>query len=112
MSFSNNPQSAYNGMMSGHRNMFLLSTVSIAMIGFVKQYENIYFMVCASFLFLIAAYIGVSSSLDFAYYIKHNNPPASVYNIENWKKWKYIGYIYAIFLVVLSIYSIILVIQS
>lgn len=45
----------------------------------------------------------------FAYYIKHNNPPASVYNIE---KWKYIGFIYAIFLVVLSIYSIILVIQS
>lgn len=104
--YSNNPQSVYNGMMSGHRNMYLLSSVAIAMIGFVTRYNNILFNLCASFIFIIAAYIGINSTLDFNYYLKNNNIPADTYRYSSTNPWSHVAFIYAFFLILLSIISI------
>ena len=104
--YSNNPQSAYNGLMSGHRNMFLLSSVAIAMYGFLKN-MNIVFVLAAAFIFIFAAYVGIQASLDFDYYIHQNQFPREYVRFSNWKNWKYAGFIYAIFLIILAILMII-----
>lgn len=103
--YSNSPQSAYNGMMSGHRNMFLLSSVGIAMVGFVKDKSKVFSFIAFT-IFIFAAIIGIKSSLDFDEYIKRNNFPKESYNYESWKSWKYLGFAFAIFLIILGIYSI------
>ena len=103
--FSNNPQSVYNGMMSGHRNMFLLSTVAVAMIGFLKG-RNYVLQLAASFLFIIAAMIGIQSSLDFDYYLKNNNVPENTYRYTTFNVWKQIGFVYAGFLLILGLYTL------
>ena len=101
INFSNNPQSVYNGFMSGMRNMFLLSSVAIAMFGFLKN-RNLLFMISAAFIFFFAAYIGINVALDFEHYLKSNEFPKSSYRYEQWKKWKYVCYIYAVFLIILG----------
>jgi hypothetical protein len=101
MNFSNNPQSAYNGLMSGQRNMFLVSSVAIAMYGFLKN-MNIVFVLASAFIFLFAAYIGIQASLDFDYYIHNNSFPKDSYRFSNWCKWKYVGFTYAGFLIILA----------
>lgn len=40
MTYSINPQSVYNGMISGQRNMFLSSSLAIAIIGFSNSFKN------------------------------------------------------------------------
>ena len=105
MTYSNNPQSVYNGMMSGHRNMYLLSSVAIAMIGFVTRYNNILFNLSASFIFIIAAYIGITSTLDFRYYLQHNKIPPNIYRYTSINTWSYVAYIYATFLILLALFS-------
>jgi hypothetical protein len=108
MVFSNNPQSTYNGMMSGQRNMFLLSSVAIAMYGFVSKYKTktSIFTYLSVLLLVMAAVIGISASCDFEYYLNHVGVLPDCYNITQWRKWKYIGYIYGIFLFVLALYVI------
>ena len=39
-SFSNNPQTAYNGLISGQRNMFLSSSVAVVIIGFSNTFDS------------------------------------------------------------------------
>lgn len=101
INFSNNPQSVYNGFMSGMRNMFLLSSVAIAMFGFLKNH-NMLFMISAAFIFFFAAYIGINVALDFQHYLKSNEFPKESYRYEQWKKWSYTCYVYAVFLVLLG----------
>lgn len=96
--FSNNPQSAYNGMLSGHRNMFILSSVGIAIIGFLKDMK-----MAATFILIFAGFIGIQASLDFAYYLKKHDIPQS-YRFKNFNVWPIVGYIYATFLIVLAIF--------
>lgn len=109
MQFSNNPASVYNGMISGQRNMFLLSSVAIIMYGFVtKKVGSPLLLTYLSVLLLImAAIIGLSASIDFEYYLNHVGIIPSYYNIVNWRKWKYISYSYSIFLVSLAVYVLI-----
>jgi hypothetical protein len=104
--FSNNPQSAYNGLMSGHRNMFLLSSVAIAMYGFLKN-QSIVFVLATAFIFLFAAYVGIQASLDFDYYIHQNQFPRENYRFGQWQNWKYVGITYGVFLIILGLLMII-----
>lgn len=102
--YSNNPQSAYNGMMSGHRNMFLLSSVGIAMVGFLK--DHLYMKMAAIFIFIFAGFIGIQASLDFAYYLKENDIPRG-YRYKNYNVWPIVGFTYGIFLIVLSLFEMV-----
>ncbi len=107
MNFSNNPQSVYNGMMSAHRNMFLMSSVAIAMVGFVNKYNSVMITIASSFIFLVAAYIGINANLDFEHYLENNDFPKHKYRFgTRWHYWKYMGYTYAFFLVLLTVYSL------
>lgn len=106
--YSNNPQAVYNGMQSGYRNMILMSAVAITMIGFVKE-KSIVLEISVSFMFLLAAIIGIQSALDYSYYLRNNVMPDSIYRFTHSHTWIYIGFTYAIFLVALGIYTLVVI---
>ena len=40
MPFANNPHAVYNGLISGQRNMFLTSSIAVAMVGFSNTFKE------------------------------------------------------------------------
>lgn len=105
--FSNNPQSVYNGMLSGYRNMFLSSTVAIALIGFSEKFKNPRFkslisMIGGTVLFL-SLYISLMVANDFKYYLDafESYFPEHI-PVEQWRMHFYTGYIYGGILLILG----------
>ena len=106
----NNPQAAYNGMLSGQRNMFLLSSVGVVMIGFIKNKQSAptVLYIAAIAILLMSAFIGVHASRDFEFFL--NNmliPLPACYSEKRWRQWKYVAYIYGLFLLGLVFYLLI-----
>jgi hypothetical protein len=108
MVFANNPQAAYNGMMSGHRNMFLLSSVAIVMYGFVSKYQvkTVIFTYLSVLVMVIAAVIGMTASWDFEYYLDNAGVLPDYYNVTQWRNWKYIALVYSMVLIALAIHQL------
>lgn len=107
-SYSNNPQSAYNGMISGQRNMFLSSTVAIAMIGFSNNFKNKSIMLItktvAACIFLLSIYIGLKASHDFQFYLDSIEDKEKLTHIpiNSWYSWSYVSYLYSFILFVVA----------
>jgi len=104
MTYPNNPQSVYNGMMSGQRNMFLSSSLAIAMIGFSNKFDNKYITwftkIIGSFIFILSIVIGLSTANDYTFYLNKLNTDdiPSYIPLDNWYRWSYILYIYCLFI--------------
>ena len=108
MTYSNNPQAVYNGLISGHRNMFLSSSVAVVMIGFSHSFKNpkiqLSIKFCGLCILGLAIYIGIHATHDFKYYIKHNKDTLPSYiPVNSWKNWAYVTYIYSGILICLSL---------
>lgn len=106
--FSNNPQSVYNGMISGQRNMFLTSSVAIAMAGFSKTFKDksvvIIIKLLSLIILFISMYIGLKSSYDFRYYLDNiEMDNLSYVPINSWYNWSYVSYIYCIMMLAIVI---------
>ena len=73
LSFSNNPNTVYNGMMSGQRNMFLSSSIAIVMFGFSNNFKNHLLRwtvkLISMGIFILSCYIGITASNEFMYYL-------------------------------------------
>ena len=99
MSIPNNPQSVYNGMMSGYRNMFLISSIGFAMIGFSGRFDNknaefIIKSLGASML-VLSLMVGRFVSYEFKKYMEHYKgrfPEHICY--KTWYKWTKLYHIY------------------
>ena len=106
MSISNNPYTAYNGMLSSQRNMFVSSSLAVILIGFSQKYKKESFRVAASVvasgIILLSIYIGFKSIYDFEYYLDNIKVPSYI-PIDSWRTWKYVVYIYSF--VLISIFS-------
>lgn len=105
--FSNNPQSVYNGMLSGYRNMFLSSTVAIALIGFSEKFKNPRFKFLISIIggivLFLSLYISLMVANDFKFYIdKMESDLPEHIPLEQWKMHFYTGYIYGGILLILG----------
>lgn len=96
-------QSAYNGMMSAHRNMFLTSAVAVTMIAFTKSFKNWYIDLLAICLLFMSATIGIMGTNDFKFFLKNNEIDPDSFNLENLMRWQYIGYGYALFLIIIGL---------
>tara|TARA_B100000900_G_C20459366_1_gene666552 strand:+ start:488 stop:886 length:399 start_codon:yes stop_codon:yes gene_type:complete len=107
MKYSNNPYAVYNGMIAGYRNMFLSSTVAIALIGFSQEFKNprMKFLVSiiGVILFFLALFIAYLTISDMDNYLQHNEDDLPEYiDTDLWKKTYYIGYIYGSILILLG----------
>jgi hypothetical protein len=105
--FSNNPQSVYNGMLSGYRNMFLSSTVAIALIGFSEKFKNPKFKFTISIIggivLFLSLYISLLIANDFKFYLDTFDKlfPDHI-PVEQWRMHFYTGYIYGAILLILG----------
>lgn len=109
MTLSNNPHTVYNGMLSAQRNMFLLSSVAVAMLGLSssrfsdKPLFKLIMQVFSVIMIMIAVTIGLKSNHDFTYYITKMEPLPDHIPIQSWKAWNVIPIVYAIVLLVTAI---------
>jgi membrane protease YdiL (CAAX protease family) len=104
MSYKINPQTAYNGMLSGQRNMFLTSSIAIALLGFSENFKHktidMIIKIIGMTLFMISIYIGLKTSYDFEeimnkFKIQENN---NKIDLSEWESWKWVSYIYTFIL--------------
>lgn len=104
MNFSNNPHAVYNGVLSSQRNMFLTSSIAVAIIGFSKGLKtpiaNIIVKILAIAIFCMSIAIGVKSLLDFRFYLdKMASDMPDHIPVDNWYNWTYINIAYICILV-------------
>ena len=101
--FANNPHAVYNGLISGQRNMFLTSSIAVAMVGFSNVFEKDntahYIRIVGASIFIMSIFIGIKSANDFIYYLdKYSDQLPQHIPVANWYKWAYVNYIYSVFL--------------
>ena len=107
MTYSINPQSVYNGMISGQRNMFLSSSLAIAIIGFSNTFKDKRIRWVTKFvgasIFILSILIGIGAAQDFSFYLEKvkEDPPDNI-AFEGWSRWPYVSYIYSCFLVIIA----------
>ena len=107
MPFSNNPQAVYNGMLSGQRQMFLSSSVAIAMIGFSHNFKKKHIIWLIKLLgvsvLILSIFIGIKTANDFKFYLNNVNGQLPNYvPLEQWRNWMYINYIYSFFVAIIG----------
>lgn len=107
-----NPHAAYNGAISGQRNMFLSSSLAVVIAGFSGNFKNknivnLIQILCV-FIFAISVYIGFSSDYDFMYYLDNVKDKLPSYiPIDSWYRMGYIVYLYTFIITVVgSLYFI------
>lgn len=93
-------------MISGQRNMFLLSSVALIMYGFCTKYQGtpVVFKYLSIVWLVLAAFIGIHASYDFEYYLDNVGELPKYYSVARWRLWKYVANVYGAFLIALAIY--------
>jgi uncharacterized membrane-anchored protein len=106
--FSNNPHTAYNGVVSGQRNMFLSSSLAVVMIGFANNFESnlVKYTVktLGLFIFLLSIFIGMKATYEFHYYLDYykGKLPEHI-PVESWYMWSYVAYTYTFILLFVAV---------
>jgi uncharacterized membrane protein YidH (DUF202 family) len=103
-------QSAYIGMHSGMKNMFVMSSIAMAMIGyssFLTLPEHVMIIKgIAIVLFIFAAYMGIKSANDFQHLLDRTDLEDH-FNKASWRTWIYVSYAYvAILAVVIFLFTL------
>lgn len=86
-----------NSQHSALRNMFLTSSVGIAVIGFSNIFQNKYadtMKIIGTLVLLYSMFTGIICSYQFSSYLKGDKCTDS--ECKQWNIWVYMGYIYAI----------------
>lgn len=113
MNYSNNPQSVVNGYYSATRNIFLTSSIAIAVYSFsntfkISSSENITKIV-SILIFILSILYGINSTFSYYNYIKHlqnrKNIPKYI-DIEAMKRECYIVSLYILILIILLIIAL------
>lgn len=103
------PHPLVDGYISMQRNMFLTSSIGIAMMGFsnnFKEYKKL-IKIIAFIIFIFSIVYGYNASkdsIDYINYIKKqkNLPELYIIMLDKWKKWILLTYIYIIITICLS----------
>jgi hypothetical protein len=108
MPFSNNPQAVYNGMLSGQRQMFLSSSLALAMIGFSHNFkkQSIIWLVkiIGMLILILSIFIGLRTASDFDYYLNNVKGKLPEYiPLDSWRKWTYVSYTYSVFIMLIGL---------
>jgi hypothetical protein len=113
MSFSHSPQSIANGFISMSRNIYLTSTVGMAMFGYSSSFKlnisQISIRILSIGVFAFSLIYLLNTTNSFKKYIKNleeENPELPYYiDIKSWKTFVLINYIYLAFLAIIILFS-------
>ena len=96
----NNPQSVYNGAISGQRSMFVMSSIALALFGVGNTIGNpthtLIIKSLAICLFLLSIFIGVLTTNIYLHYLNKNSPLLKHIYLDGWRLIPYITYVYII----------------
>ena len=109
MSYTINPQTAYTGMISGQRNMFLSSSIAFVILGFSEKFthKHTHFLIqlFGLGLLFLSIYIGLKANYDLELVINNMDKKKINKNLENilnqFLSWKWVVYLYATMLILL-----------
>ena len=109
MVYANNPQAYYNGFISACRNVFLTSSVGIALFGYSNTFKitsSINMVrLGSSCIFIFSILYGINSIVGMNRYIqaleKSNEPLPDYVQLDVWRNFMYLVGIYILFLAVL-----------
>ena len=92
-------ESMYNGMLSGYRNMFVSSSLAIALIGFSDRFTDkstSYLMsILGGIILCLSIYIGLIVTDDSKFYLNYFNDNLPPYiSAERWQQHFLSAYIY------------------
>ena len=113
MDYANNPQSVYNGYASLFRNVYLTSSIGVAVYGYSNSFKidsSIFYVKLLSILiFLFSIGIGINGNISFYNYIKKlekdkENLPNYI-DLNSWMRYVYFNIVYLIFLVIIIVLS-------
>ena len=114
MSFSNNPQSVFNGFVSVSRNVYLTSSIALAVYSYSNSFKlsssDISIRLISVSIFIFALLILVNGTISFNNYLenlkKENNNHFPYYvDVNAWKRFVYINIIYAFLIIVIFLLS-------
>lgn len=114
MVYANNPQAYYNGFISACRNVFLTSSVGIALFGYSNSFKissSINMVRLGSTcIFFFSILYGINSIIGMNRYINNlKNSKTELPNyvqLDVWRNFMYLVGIYIIFLAILSIIAL------
>ena len=115
MSYANNPQAFLNGFFSTMRNVFLLSSVGVAMFGYSNTFKiNIsknFVKLLVLVIFSISLLLCITNIIAFNNYInileKDKNNLPNYLDLNIWRKYLYLAILYAIVLIFLIIFGLV-----
>ena len=101
--FTHNPQTFVNGFISGQRNMFLVSSISVAITGFadsfVNKRYNLFVKAVGVMILIFSVVYGYSITSGFNYYVtfveKTPDVPEPYFSLtKTWRGWILLSYVY------------------
>ena len=114
MSFSNNPQSIFNGFVSVSRNVYLTSSIALAVYSYSNSFKistsDSFVRIISVCIFIFALLILVNGTISFNNYLENlknenNNQFPYYIDVEAWKRFVYINIIYAVLIVIIFLLS-------
>jgi|SaaInlStandDraft_2_1057019.scaffolds.fasta_scaffold95744_2 ABC-type transport system involved in cytochrome bd biosynthesis fused ATPase/permease subunit len=105
-----NPQAYYNGFISASRNVFLTSSVGMAMHGYANSFNHatssLIVMICAKIIFIFSFLYGLNSVLGMNKYLnilENNNNQQFTENIQIgiWRRNMYLVCLYLLIILIL-----------
>ena len=107
MKISHNPGTILNGFVSMSRNVFLISSMALAFLGYSRKSEifnKVSIKIVPLIIILFSIIYGLKASYDFNLYLNYMQndnitlkPPYS-FQIKQWKDWVYLLVVYTILL--------------
>lgn len=114
MTLAHNPTAFLNAHISMMRNMFLTSSISLAVLGYSdksKLFKEVGVKDVALFILAYSVIYGIKSAMDFHSYLKYletlndlQEPYLS--QIKKWQGWVSLTYVYVILLIFLAVYFV------
>ena len=114
MTLAHNPTAFLNAHISMMRNMFLTSSISLAVLGYSdksKLFKEVGVKDVALFILAYSVIYGIKSAMDFHAYLKYletlndlQEPYLS--QIKKWQGWVSLTYVYVILLIFLAVYFV------
>ena len=109
MTYQHNPQTYLNGYISMTRNMFVISSVALATMGFSNRFKEfeIIIKIIGTLIMSYSILYGYTSAKNYTNYIEflEKKELDDVYAIQipEWKKWITLTYLYMIMLVIVLV---------
>ena len=112
MSYPNNPQAVFNGFVSVSRNIYLTSSVAVAMFGYSNSFKitssDLSVKLISIFIFMFSMGILLNGTISFKNYLNNLEKEELPYYVDSkaWRRFIYLNYSYLVILSIIFVLSL------